>query len=108
MPRADQTSCRSRSPQQFLENLQLERPVGIELRGNKAIAAARLHEIGEQRRFGVAATSLDDYKRIRKAHGGTVNDVVLAVVAGALRTWLLTRGESVVPSTTVRATSNRS
>jgi WS/DGAT/MGAT family acyltransferase len=60
-------------------------------------------EIGEQRRFGMAATSLDDYKRIRKSHGGTINDVVLAVVAGALRTWLLTRGESVVPSTSVRA-----
>ncbi|MBV9487479.1 MAG: wax ester/triacylglycerol synthase family O-acyltransferase [Frankiaceae bacterium] len=60
-------------------------------------------DIGEQRRFGMAATSLDDYKRIRKTHGGTINDVVLAVVAGALRTWLLTRGESVVPSTTVRA-----
>jgi diacylglycerol O-acyltransferase / wax synthase len=60
-------------------------------------------EIGEQRRFGMAATSLDDYKRIRKTHGGTINDVVLATVSGALRTWLLTRGESVVPSTTVRA-----
>ncbi|HEX3706215.1 MAG TPA: wax ester/triacylglycerol synthase family O-acyltransferase [Mycobacteriales bacterium] len=59
--------------------------------------------IGEQRRFGMASTSLDDYKRIRKTHGGTVNDVVLATVAGALRAWLLTRGESVVPSTTVRA-----
>jgi WS/DGAT/MGAT family acyltransferase len=32
-----------------------------------------------------------------------VNDVVLATVAGALRTWLLTRGESVVPATTIRA-----
>jgi diacylglycerol O-acyltransferase / wax synthase len=60
-------------------------------------------EIGEQRRFGMAASSLDDYKRIRKTHGGTINDVVLATVAGALRTWLLTRGESVVASTTVRA-----
>ncbi len=59
--------------------------------------------IGEQRRFGMVATDLDDYKRVRKAHGGTINDVVLAVVAGALRTWLLTRGESVTPSTTVRA-----
>jgi WS/DGAT/MGAT family acyltransferase len=58
--------------------------------------------IGEQRRFGMAATSLDDYKRVRKAHGGTVNDVVLATVAGALRTWLLTRGETVTPTTTVR------
>lgn len=51
-------------------------------------------EIGEQRRFATAATELSDYRRIRKAHGGTVNDVVLAVVAGALREWLLTRGES--------------
>ena len=59
--------------------------------------------IGEQRRFGMAATELDDYKRVRKAHGGTVNDVVLATVAGALRVWLLTRGESVTPATTVRA-----
>jgi WS/DGAT/MGAT family acyltransferase len=59
--------------------------------------------IGEQRRFGMASTALDDYKRIRKTHGGTVNDVVLATVSGALRAWLLTRGESVVPSTTVRA-----
>jgi WS/DGAT/MGAT family acyltransferase len=33
----------------------------------------------------------------------TVNDVVLATVAGALRTWLLTRGEPVVPATVVRA-----
>jgi WS/DGAT/MGAT family acyltransferase len=46
---------------------------------------------------------LDDHRRIRKAHGGTVNDVVLATVAGALRAWLLTRGEKVSTSTTVRA-----
>lgn len=59
--------------------------------------------IGEQRRYGMAATDLDDYKRIRKEHGGTVNDVVLAVVGGALRAWLLARGEPVTPATTVRA-----
>ena len=59
--------------------------------------------IGEQRRFGMADTELDDYKRVRKAHGGTVNDVVLATVSGALRTWLLTRGETVTPTTTIRA-----
>ena len=59
--------------------------------------------IGEQRRFGMARTELEDYKRVRKAHGGTVNDVVLATVSGALRTWLLTRGESVTPTTTIRA-----
>ncbi|HEY6745360.1 MAG TPA: wax ester/triacylglycerol synthase family O-acyltransferase [Mycobacteriales bacterium] len=59
--------------------------------------------IGEQRRFGVARTDLDDYKRVRKAHGGTVNDVVLATVAGALRSWLLSRGEAVTASTSMRA-----
>jgi WS/DGAT/MGAT family acyltransferase len=59
--------------------------------------------IGEQRRFATAETELDDYKRIRKAHGGTVNDVVLAVVSGALRGWLQTRGHSVKPGTLVRA-----
>jgi WS/DGAT/MGAT family acyltransferase len=59
--------------------------------------------IGEQRRLGAATTSLADYRTVRTAHGGTVNDVVLAVVAGALRAWLLTRGEPVSPATTVRA-----
>jgi WS/DGAT/MGAT family acyltransferase len=59
--------------------------------------------IGTQRRFGMVSTDLDDYKRVRKAHGGTVNDVVLAVVAGALRSWLMTRGEPVLQSTTQRA-----
>jgi WS/DGAT/MGAT family acyltransferase len=59
--------------------------------------------IGEQRRFGMASTSLDDYKRIRKAHGGTVNDVVLATVSGALRAWLMTRGEAVTSTTSIRA-----
>ncbi|MEX2291097.1 MAG: wax ester/triacylglycerol synthase family O-acyltransferase [Mycobacteriales bacterium] len=59
--------------------------------------------IGEQRRFGMARTDLDDYKRVRKVHGGTVNDVVLATVAGALRAWLMTRGEAVTPATTIRA-----
>jgi len=60
-------------------------------------------DIGEQRRFGMARTELDDFKRVRKQHGGTVNDVVLATVAGALRTWLMTRGESVRATTTLRA-----
>ena len=59
--------------------------------------------ITTQRRFSVARTALEDYKQVRAAHGGTVNDVVLAVVSGALRNWLLSRGEAVTPSTTIRA-----
>ena len=34
------------------------------------------------------------YKQIRSVHGGTINDVVLATIAGALRGWLMTRTES--------------
>ena len=60
-------------------------------------------EIGEQRRYGTADSDLDDYKAIRKAHGGTINDVVLAVVTGALREWLMTRGEAVGGASVVRA-----
>jgi WS/DGAT/MGAT family acyltransferase len=39
----------------------------------------------------------------RRAVVTTVNDVVLAVVAGALRAWLLARGEPVPPASVVRA-----
>ena len=60
-------------------------------------------EIGSQRRFAVARTGLADYRKVRKQTGGTVNDVVLATVAGAIRGWLLSRGEPVTPASTVRA-----
>jgi WS/DGAT/MGAT family acyltransferase len=58
---------------------------------------------GSQRRVAVARIGLDDVKEVRKAHGGTVNDVLLAVVAGATRDWLLSRGQAVLGSTSVRA-----
>lgn len=38
---------------------------------------------------------MHDIKRVRLRHGGTTNDVLLAVLAGALRDWLLTRGDEV-------------
>ena len=49
-------------------------------------------EIGSYRRFEWARADLASFKRIKDALGGTVNDVVLAVVAGALRRWLHSRG----------------
>ncbi len=60
-------------------------------------------ELSEQRRLAIARTRLDDYRRVRDAFGGSINDVVLAVVAGALRGWLLGRAEPLRPATTVRA-----
>jgi WS/DGAT/MGAT family acyltransferase len=59
--------------------------------------------VGRQRRVAVARAELDDLKQIRRAQGGTVNDVLLSVVTGALREWLLFRGEPVVGGTSVRA-----
>jgi len=59
--------------------------------------------VGRQRRVAIARAALGDLKKVRKAYGGTVNDVLLTVVAGALREWLLSRGEPVVAGTTVRA-----
>lgn len=59
--------------------------------------------IGTQRRYAVARTQLEDYRAVRRRHGGTVNDVILTVLAGALRSWLLSRGEAVTSSTTIRA-----
>src|SRR3954447_6313910 len=45
-------------------------------------------EIGPHRRYIWTRSELDTFKGIKDALGGTVNDVVLAVVTEALRTWL--------------------
>ncbi len=50
---------------------------------------------GRHRRLATARVSLDDVKRIRRAYGGTVNDVVLSGVSGALALLLRSRGEPV-------------
>ncbi len=49
--------------------------------------------IGRQRRYTWARGSLADVKTIKRALGGTVNDVVLAAITGGLRALLLSRGE---------------
>jgi WS/DGAT/MGAT family acyltransferase len=48
--------------------------------------------IGPHRRFVAVTAGLDDFKTVKNAFGGTVNDVVLAIVAGALRDFLIARG----------------
>jgi WS/DGAT/MGAT family acyltransferase len=49
-------------------------------------------EIGPHRRFVWVRQELADFKTIKRALGGTVNDIVLAVTAGALQRWLRSRG----------------
>ena len=50
---------------------------------------------GPHRRVEVVRTDLTDYKRVRKAFGATINDVVLTAVAGALGRFLEGRGVDV-------------
>jgi WS/DGAT/MGAT family acyltransferase len=49
-------------------------------------------DIGPHRRFVWVRCKLEDFKTVKNAFGGTVNDVVLTVVAGALQRWLRSRG----------------
>lgn len=49
-------------------------------------------EIGPHRRVTWVQSELGEFKKVKNALGGTVNDVVLTVVAGALRRWLTARG----------------
>ncbi|MGH3674107.1 MAG: WS/DGAT domain-containing protein, partial [Pseudonocardiaceae bacterium] len=48
-----------------------------------------------RRALATAVLDLTQIRRIRAHYGGTVNDVLLAVVAGGLREWLLARGDPV-------------
>jgi len=97
--RAIQTAKRLlESPQKTLSKLQQH------VAGISALAWAGLDpapesplniEIGPHRRFEWITSDLQQFKQIKNRLGGTVNDVVLAVVAGALRKFLSGRGNSV-------------
>ena len=50
-------------------------------------------EIGPRRVATFSSVSLDDAKRLKKEHDVKINDVVLAMVAGALRAYLEGHGE---------------
>jgi WS/DGAT/MGAT family acyltransferase len=50
--------------------------------------------IGPDRRFAIVRGTLHDVRAIGRAHGATVNDVLLAATAAGLRALLIHRGES--------------
>jgi WS/DGAT/MGAT family acyltransferase len=52
--------------------------------------------LSPQRRLAWAQRPLDDLRRVKRAHGTTLNDVVLAAVTGAARTFFDRRGEDPV------------
>lgn len=49
--------------------------------------------IGPRRAWAHSSAALEDVAAIRAAHGGTVNDVVLAAISGGFRELLASRGE---------------
>lgn len=59
--------------------------------------------LSQQRRLVMVRTDLADHRKVREVHGGSVNDVVLATITGALRAWLMTRGESMRGIRQIRA-----
>jgi diacylglycerol O-acyltransferase len=87
----------------------LRAPRAIARRGIEALAAvgalaktglAAPHsclnvEIGPHRRYDWVRTDLNELKAIKDRLGGTVNDVVLTIVTGALRRFLEHRGEEI-------------
>ena len=74
------------------------------LAGRDPVHTTPVHaRLSQQRRFIAVRTDLADYRKIRKVHGGTVNDVILATITGGIRTWLMTRSESMAGMRSVKA-----
>ena len=64
---------------------------------NPACRAPLNTPISSRRHLARTCRALDDLRDIKRDHGGTVNDVVLAAAAGGLRRFLRDRGETPVP-----------
>ncbi|KPI18481.1 acyltransferase, WS/DGAT/MGAT [Actinobacteria bacterium OK074] len=83
--------------------------VAVSTLGMRSSAALTSEPSGTRRTAGVRL-DLDDVHRVRKVAGGTVNDVLIAVVAGALRRWLDERGdgsEGVAPRALIPVSKRR-
>ncbi len=86
-----------RAPRQIAQNV-IEAAAGVGAMAwagmNPAPPSPYNAEIGPHRRFTWVRTELSDMKAIKNELGGTVNDVVLASVAGALGRHLRRRGHA--------------
>jgi len=59
-------------------------------------------DLGPNRRFDWTETNLQDVKEIKRSLGGSVNDVVLAIVAGAIRQFLVEERDFKIDDTEFR------
>ncbi|OFJ51040.1 WS/DGAT/MGAT family O-acyltransferase [Mycolicibacterium grossiae] len=108
-PRAQMTAARSTvtemvtNTSQLVEAARRMADVARTMARGTAPSSPLNTTVSRNRRFTVASHDLDDYRRLRARYDCDVNDVVLAVVAGTLRNWLMSRGEPVTSTSTVRA-----
>ncbi len=65
----------------------------VEVRASRAPKTRFNAKISPQRRFSFGSLELADVKALKSELGIKVNDVVVALVASAVRAWLLERGE---------------
>ena len=64
----------------------------------RPVPASRLSgRLGAPRGYDTASVRMADVQRVRDRLGGSINDVVLAIVTGALRELILSRHERLVP-----------
>jgi len=88
-------------PSTTLEDIQERADAFLEFFGQAATSAPEMpinpKQIGPHRRFDWARLDLGQVKEVKNQLGGTVNDVVLASVVGAMRRYLAGRGISRSP-----------
>jgi WS/DGAT/MGAT family acyltransferase len=95
MPRLDEIPVVSQIPGAGLVS-RLLRSAGTELPHLPRMTVPKTPfsgRISPHRRFAFGTLPLDDVKRVKNAFGVTVNDVIMALCAGALRRWLAKRDE---------------
>jgi diacylglycerol O-acyltransferase len=105
----------TRAPRELVSRLNETAHGLAAMRGLLRSAQSTLNgPIGPHRRWAWARSQLSDVKAVRAALGGTVNDVVLAVITNGFRELLQSRGEAVAEQTvrtmvpvSVRAASER-
>ena len=86
-----------RHPRRAAEALDSARALVELLLRDELVAAPKTSlnvPLSEHRRLAVTEVSLEEIKAVSHALGGTVNDVVLALVTAALRDLLIARGET--------------
>ncbi|MFI6596600.1 wax ester/triacylglycerol synthase family O-acyltransferase [Nonomuraea sp. NPDC050536] len=88
-PMLDQLPVVSRLPGAAQVSRLLRRPSVSQVPDLPAPATPLSGPVSAHRRYAFAELPLQDVKRIKNEQGGTVNDVIMALTAGALRRWLL-------------------